>query len=74
LTRDSIDEGFPQEIAVYANDSLTGVLCYFRICDTSDICSTDREYGDSIYAKDILITSDLTEYKPRKLKIFCTKK
>lgn len=73
FSRDSIDPGFPLDIAKYANNSLAGTLCYLRICNSTSLCDTTREFDDEIYAKEILITSDLTEYNPRKLKIFCAK-
>lgn len=73
FSRDSLDLGFPIEIAEYANSSLTGIMCYFRICNSTELCDASREFDDEIYAKDILIITDLTEYNPRKLKIFCSK-
>lgn len=73
FSSDSIEPDFPVDVARYANYSVSGVFCYFRICNITDACDGTRNFDDEVYAKDILITSDLTEYNPRKLKIFCTK-
>ena len=41
-----------------------------KICGLNDICNTNTPYEKEVYATEIIITSTLTEYNPKKLKFF----
>lgn len=41
-----------------------------RICNLQDICNTNTPNDIEIYTKEIIITSTLTEYDPKKLRFF----
>lgn len=41
-----------------------------RICNVSDICGMPFYVDKEVYADEILITSTLTRYSPKKLKLF----
>jgi len=44
--------------------------CFLMVCSTNGSCDTTIE-KDEMYTKSVLITSTITEYNPKKLKIFC---
>ena len=41
-----------------------------RICNITDICNTDTPNDRDVYATEVLVTSTLREYSPKKLKFF----
>ncbi|MFA5856115.1 MAG: YbhB/YbcL family Raf kinase inhibitor-like protein [Candidatus Pacearchaeota archaeon] len=41
-----------------------------RICDIREICNTDTPNDRDIYSTEVIISSTLEEYKPKKLKFF----
>jgi len=72
---ESTDPGFPFEF----NDILNATIlesfnCSLKICNANSICTlTFSPPNKEIYAKSILINSDLNTYNPRELAIFCWK-
>ncbi len=49
------------------------LLCEGKICEINDLCL--RQYEEiSIYSKEVIVSANLTNYSPRKLKLFCWEK
>lgn len=67
----SSDERFIDELKPYVDKTITNSNCYLKICPVNDFCFFESE--KELYAKEILISSSLDIYSPRKLKIFCEK-
>jgi len=47
--------------------------CNAMVCEMTDNCILDEDSGKSIYAQSIVISSNLTKYSLRQLKLFCWK-
>ena len=45
--------------------------CEGKICELSDSCLLEKSIDEDIYSRSVLITSTLTNYNPRQLKMFC---
>lgn len=71
-TLNSNDTAFNSELKNYVNRTVIGYKCYLKVCLPDGICNMDLNSQKNIYAKETLITSSLSEYNPKKLKIFCT--
>jgi hypothetical protein len=62
---------FPPSIKGLINFEKPGYAeCEGKICSIEDNCILSEKETE-VYARDILITSNLTFYSPRKLKLFC---
>lgn len=48
--------------------------CVARICPPEEVCLRGEESEKNVYAQSILITSTLTKFNPRQLKLFCWEK
>lgn len=46
--------------------------CYLVVCPASSECGSETS-EDELYSKSVLITSTLSTYNPKKVKIFCYK-
>ena len=45
--------------------------CYAKICEINDECTLTESVEKNIYTQEVLISSSLDNYDPRKLKLFC---
>ncbi|HLD38439.1 MAG TPA: hypothetical protein VJA20_03285 [Candidatus Nanoarchaeia archaeon] len=50
------------------------LLCEAKICDLNSECILDKTVNKEVYAKSVLITTDMVDYSPKELKLFCWKK
>lgn len=41
-----------------------------KICKIEDICNTDTPNDRDVYSSEVVISSDINEYNPKKLRIF----
>jgi hypothetical protein len=48
--------------------------CIAKICPPENTCLLEEESEKNIYAQSILITSNLSSFNPRQLKLFCWEK
>ena len=48
--------------------------CKSKICKTDEDCILSEPVNKSIYTQEVIISSTLETYNPRKLKIFCWEK
>lgn len=63
---------FPSDVINQINAVIPGALsCGAEICSTSSPCSFWQIINKDVYAQRIFITSNLTTYNPRQLKLFC---
>ncbi|NCN51471.1 hypothetical protein GW931_00465 [archaeon] len=69
---DSENDTFIPELKPYVNGTVLGAECFLKICLIDDTCNLNKEIDNSVYIKEVLITSSLDLYNPRKLRIFCT--
>ncbi len=62
---------FPEDIRKKINEKkLDYLICEAKICVSGSECL--EEFGaKDIYVKSVIITANLTDYKPRQLKLFC---
>ncbi|MFH1501298.1 MAG: hypothetical protein ABIE22_05140 [archaeon] len=49
---------------------IPGMEFSMKICGVEEICRIDGEYNKEVYVAEIIISSNLTLYEPKKLKIF----
>ena len=45
--------------------------CEAKICATNDPCFFDKTIDGDVFVRDITITTNLTTYSPKQLKLFC---
>ena len=50
------------------------LVCEAKICDLNSECILDKTINKEIYAKSVLITTDMVDYNPKELKLFCWRK
>ena len=63
---------FPSDVINQINLAAPGALtCSAEICSTNSTCGFWLIMNKDIYAQRIFITSNLTTYNPRQLKLFC---
>ncbi len=66
------NETFPTDLETYlGNNTLSGQYCFLYICGAESECNFKENVNTDVYSSEILITSNLTLYSPRKLKVFC---
>ncbi|VVB78083.1 Uncharacterised protein [uncultured archaeon] len=41
-----------------------------KICEISDICNTDTPHDREVYTSEVIVTSTIQQYQPRKLRFF----
>ena len=72
---ESTNSSFPFEFETFLNStSLNGFSCNLKICIPNTGCVLSNPLSEKeIYAKSILINSDLNTYNPREVAIFCWK-
>jgi len=69
----TIEGDVPQSISNKIDEKTPNYLdCASKICSIGDACILENE-EENIYAKSVIISSNLTTYNPRQLKIFCWK-
>lgn len=51
-----------------------GIECETQICEMNSTCNYWKNSKTNIYAQETLISANLTNYNPRKLKLFCWEK
>ena len=69
---DSNDTEFPESLRNFIDENMySNIKCYLKICLIDSSCEIMSDASLEVYAKDILITSTLTTYTPRRLKMFC---
>lgn len=49
----------------------SSLICQSQICKFNGPCDYSGNVEEGIYSQQVLITTDITVYHPRKLKIFC---
>lgn len=47
-----------------------GFIMELKICEINDICPLGGDYKQEVYSSERIITSTLTTYNPKKIKIF----
>ncbi|GBE20177.1 MAG TPA: hypothetical protein ENG87_04400 [Candidatus Pacearchaeota archaeon] len=47
------------------------LICEAEVCEISNICIFDKTIEKDVYAQSIMISSNMSEYNPKKLKLFC---
>ena len=71
----STDSGFPTDLNSTINFETPSALgCESQICATNSACDYWRNTKTAIYSQTTLITSTLSDYAPRKLRLFCWEK
>jgi len=67
------DSSFPDKVKTKIQEKIPSYLqCKARICWINESCDLYfNEAGKSIYAKSVIISSNLTKYSPRQIKLFC---
>jgi len=65
-------EDFPVILKNKINNSLPIYLkCESKICEVNQSCVLSESNNEDVYARSVIISSNLTTYSPRKLKLFC---
>ena len=63
---------FPVILRNKINNSLPIYLkCESKICEVNQNCVLNESNNEDVYARSVIISSNLTTYSPRKLKLFC---
>ena len=73
----SWDQSFPQDIKLFIETNIpSDIECVSQICSISVSCelSEQGEIESNIYVQSVFISSTLTIYNPRQLKLFCWNK
>ena len=66
------DEGFSQLTKTHIIDNTPAVLeCQAKICGVSDLCPLTNPPEKSVVAETVFISSSLSNFNPRVLKLFC---
>ena len=75
IPMESTNSSFPfNSEAIINSTNLRDFNCSLKICVPNSDCSLSNPVSDKeIYAKSIIIDSDLNTYNPRELAIFCWK-
>ena len=47
------------------------LICEAQVCDISNTCDLDKTIEKDVYAQSVFISTNLSEYNPRQLKLFC---
>lgn len=75
LNPDSSGYTFPPAITNAINSKIPGsFICEAQICKPEGPCDYWKNTNNNLYSQQVLITSNITNYNPRKLKIFCQQK
>lgn len=53
---------------------LANFYCESKVCSLQSNCPAIQSIEKDVYSQEVMISSDLEEYNPRKLKIFCWEK
>ncbi len=73
--RSSILNNEVQPCIEFASYRIPSYLDYtMRICNLTEICGYNLEYRENVYADETIISSNLSRYEPKKLKIFVWEK
>jgi len=67
------------QLSVDVNNTIKDTMpdyleCEAKICPLNSECILDKTINKEIYAKSILITTDMVNYNPIELKLFCWEK
>jgi hypothetical protein len=69
---ESNDSLFPEGVKTIINIERPSYLnCKAKICSLNDDCLLSDSTSIDVYARSVPITSTITNYNPRQLKIFC---
>jgi len=72
---ESDDAEFPEDVKNRIEYfSLNYLECQAKICEMKLSCDLDDPPEKEVYAQTVAITSTLTEYNPKQLKLFCWEK
>lgn len=72
---DSNSTGFSAVLRDYLKlHEISGADCYTKVCSAIGDCLIDRDFDGDIFVSEILITSSVDSYSPRKVKMFCLSK
>ena len=69
LPVNSNESGFPEDLKSYFLDNFDN--CFMNICLPLDSCIIDFETKGEVYSKEVLVSSNIDVYSPRKVKVFC---
>lgn len=65
-------ENFPQSIKDKIENEISEyVECEARICNVNAICELENYPEKSVYVNSVFISSNLSKYSPRQLRLFC---
>lgn len=68
-------ENFPQDLKEkIISKTPSNLECKAEICKVNENCILSESIDKSIYIQNVIITSTLEKYSPRKLKLFCWEK
>ncbi|MFC1710832.1 hypothetical protein ACFLZJ_01605 [Nanoarchaeota archaeon] len=66
------DAGFPPDVKTRITERTpTGLNCSAKLCALDGLCGLTTSPDTAVYAKSVVISSDITTYSPRQLKMFC---
>jgi hypothetical protein len=66
------DEGFPSNLKNYIESEFSGrTTCLAKICNTTSECSMENYPEKEVFSRSAIITSNLQEFDPKKLSLFC---
>ena len=72
LPLNSDNSSFPSRLNDSVNSRTPAYLtCESQICRASSTCDYWKGINKDVYAKEVIITANLTDYNPRKFKLFC---
>ncbi|MFA5953541.1 MAG: hypothetical protein WC812_03035 [Candidatus Pacearchaeota archaeon] len=73
---ESNETGFPEDLINLANDSIPESLeCILKICHPESNCELNYYPEErEIYTQNVIISSSINQFNPRKLSIFCWEK
>ena len=72
LNLEPLPNDVPQKIQDFINSKIpSNVECQTRVCSINSACSLSNPPSKNIYAKSIIISTNLTKYSPRQLRLFC---
>ncbi len=66
------DSGFPASVKNYLDETFSDrIECSAKICGASSECDLNDYPEREIFSRSVIITSNLNEFDPKKLSLFC---